>query len=73
MPYKLKTLVRKIELIPNLNNRQIVTDFLQYMTDRDCSVNHQINNLKVILSFASYLGLNKTFKDVNKKKQILSR
>jgi hypothetical protein len=41
------------------------------MTDRDCSVNHQINNLKVILSFAGYLGLNKTFKDVNKKEQIL--
>ncbi len=71
MPYKLKTLVKKIELIPNLNNRQIAIEFLQYMTDRDCSVNHQINNLKVILSFAGYLGLNKTFKDVNKKEQIL--
>jgi hypothetical protein len=50
MPYKLGTLEKKIELIPNLDNRQIVTEFLQYMTNRDCSVNHQINNLKVLLS-----------------------
>ena len=71
MPFKLKTLIEKIDLIPNPSNRLIVTEFLQYMTDRDCSVNHRINNLKVILSFSNYLGVNNSFKDVNKKEQIL--
>jgi integrase/recombinase XerD len=41
------------------------------MTDRDSSVNHQINNLKVIFSFSDYLGLNNSFNEVNKKEQIL--
>ena len=71
MPFKLNTLIKKIDLIANLNNRQTVTEFLQYMENRDCSVNHQINNLKVILSFAHYLGEDYSFKDVNKKEQIL--
>jgi hypothetical protein len=71
MPYKLNTLVNKIELIPNLNNSQIVTEFLQYMTDRDFSLNHKINNLKVVISFAGHLGMNSTFFDINKKEQIL--
>ena len=71
MPYKLNTLIKKIEFIPNPSNRKIVSEFLDYMTEKECSPNHQINNLKVIFSFANYLGLNNTFHDINKKEQIL--
>ena len=52
MPFRLGTLEKKIELIPNLDNRQIVTEFKKYMMNKDCSINHQINNLKVIISLA---------------------
>lgn len=71
MPFKLNTIVKKIEFIPNPTNRKIVNEFHQYMSERDSSVNHQINNLKVIFSFANYLGPNTSFHDINKKEQIL--
>ena len=56
MPFRLNTIIKKIESIPNATNRKIVNEFLQYMTERDSSVNHQINNLKVIFSIAGYLA-----------------
>jgi predicted nuclease of restriction endonuclease-like (RecB) superfamily len=41
------------------------------MMNKDSSINHQINNLKVIISFSHYLGWNKSFKDICDKEQIL--
>jgi hypothetical protein len=49
MAYKLGKLENKIELIPYLDNRRIVTEFMKYMMNKDRSINHQINNLKVII------------------------
>ena len=46
--------------------------FIDYMIKRDLSKNHQINNLKVVMSFADYLGPEITFHDINKKEQILA-
>jgi integrase/recombinase XerD len=42
------------------------------MTERDLSKNHKINNLKVIMSYANYLGPEISFHDRNKVEQILS-
>jgi hypothetical protein len=41
------------------------------MKERDLSTNHQINNLKVVISFAIYLG-NTNFYAMSHKDQILS-
>jgi integrase/recombinase XerD len=42
------------------------------MTERDLSKNHKINNLKVIMSYADYLGAEISFHNINRKGQILS-
>ena len=42
------------------------------MKTRDLSTNHQINNLKVMISFAGYLGPNICFHDILQKEDILA-
>ena len=56
MPFTLQTLTKKIEHVPNTVNRNLVNEFYSYMIKRDLSKNHKINNLKVIMSYADYLG-----------------
>ena len=46
--------------------------FYDYMKARDLSSNHQINNLKVVVSFAWYLGPKINFHDLNQKEEILA-
>lgn len=72
MPFKLSTIVNKIDEIPNDGNRKSVEEFLQYMQLNGASENHQINNLKCIIFFAKYLGKDVGFFDVKKKEQIVS-
>lgn len=72
MPFKLSTIVNKIDTIPNNRNRKSVEEFLQYMQMNGKSENHQINNLKCIIFFAKYLGKDIEFFDIKKKEQILS-
>ena len=72
MPFTLETIIRKIELVPNAVNRNIINDFSKYMTDRDLSKNHKINNLKVVISYAQYLGTEVSFHNIDKKDQILA-
>lgn len=71
MPFKLSTIVNKIDEIPNENNRNTIKEFLKYMQTNGSSENHQINNLKCIITFAKYLGTNTEFSDIKKKDQIL--
>ena len=56
----------------NTVNRNLVKEFYGYMTERDLSKNHKINNLKVVMSFADYLGPQITFHEINKKEKIMS-
>jgi hypothetical protein len=72
MPFTLQTLTRKIETMPNTVNRNLVNEFYSYMTERDLSKNHKINNLKVVMSYADYLGPQITFHEINKNEDILS-
>jgi integrase/recombinase XerD len=72
MPFTLQTLTKKIEHIPNTVNRNLVNELYSYMTERDLSKNHKINNLKVIMSYADYLGAEISFHNINNKDQILS-
>jgi nucleoid-associated protein YejK len=65
MPFTLETITKKVELVSNAANRQLIKDFCDYMTDRDLSKNHRINNLKVVISYAEYLGLKVQFNKGN--------
>jgi hypothetical protein len=71
MPFTLQTLTKKIEHVANPVNRSVVNQFYDYMTERDLSKNHKINNLKVVMSYADYLGPQTTFHNINKKEQII--
>ena len=71
IPFTLQTITKKIESMPNAVNRSLVNEFYSYMAKRELSKNHQINNLKVVMSYADYLGQETSFHDVNKKDQIL--
>ncbi len=42
------------------------------MQEKGSSENHQVNNLKVVINFANYLGPNISFYNISKKEQITS-
>lgn len=71
-PYTLQTIIKRIETVPNTVNCGLIGQFHDYMKTRDLSTNHQINNLKVVISFAGYLGPNITFYDIFQKEEILA-
>lgn len=62
---RLSTLVKKITEIPSPQNASIISSFYEYMQEKGSSENNQVNNLKVILDFAKFLGPN-SFYDVKK-------
>lgn len=72
MPFKLSTIVKKIDEIPNAKNRQTVKDFREYMRINGSSDNHQINNIKCIIFFAKYLGQDTEFTNISQREQILN-
>ena len=69
---KLSTIVDKINLVPNKENSSMIYDFYNYMQEKGSSENHQVNNLKVVIDFANFLGSTISFYDVSKKEQIIS-
>jgi integrase/recombinase XerD len=70
MSIKISTLLSKVQLIPNEQNRSIIMDFCSFMQAEGSSENHIINNLKVTLDFAKYLG-HRSFYEINEREQIL--
>jgi site-specific recombinase XerD len=71
MSIKISTLLGKVQSLPNKQNISTIMDFYSYMQEEGSSENHKINNLKVIIDFAKYLG-QKSFHDISRKEQILS-
>src|SRR5574339_588237 len=70
---KLSTIVdNKIGLVPHKENSFIIYDFYKYMQEKGSSDNHQVNNLKVVIDFANFLGPDITFYELNKREQIVS-
>ena len=72
MPTKLSTTVSKIKYIPNSTNATIVEEFHNYMKSNDSSERHQNNALKVVISYANFLGSQDTFYDIKYREQITS-
>lgn len=48
----------------------ILRDFHSYMKDNTTSERHQNNNLKAIIAFAEFVGLETTFYQISSKEQI---
>jgi hypothetical protein len=71
MPFKISTIIGKIQNLPNSKNIEIVNDFLEYMRNNSSSEPHQNNNLKVVIAFGNFIGNDNSFLDINKKEQIL--
>ena len=71
MPFKLSTTIGKIQNIHNSKNIEIVNEFLEYMRNNGSSEHHQNNNLKVVITFGTFIGNDNSFLDINKKEQIL--
>ena len=46
--------------------------FHDYLMSNDLSVHHINNSLKAAISFANYLGTEKSFYDITTKKQVIS-
>jgi len=69
MPMKLSTTISKIQTIPNQSNLDKINEFLNYMKNNGSSEHHQNNNLKVVISFAKFLGPDTSFYDINRKEQ----
>lgn len=68
----LATIVKKINpTIRNHKNASIILDFYKYMQEKGSSENHQVNNLKVVMDFAKFLGP-VSFYDVKKREQLIS-
>jgi integrase/recombinase XerD len=69
---KLSTLVKKVNLVvQNTENQSTILEFYNYMQEKGSSKNHQVNNLKVVIDFAKFLGP-VSFYDIKKREQVIS-
>lgn len=71
MSIKISTLLNKIDSLVSKENASIIMDFYNYMQGKGSSENHKVNNLRVVMDYAKYLG-NVCLYDINKRGQILS-
>src|SRR4030095_9165284 len=72
MPTKLATTVKKIDLVPNRGNSDLINKFYEFMRSNGVSERHQNNNLKAVINFANFLGDKISFTDINTPEQVLS-
>jgi integrase/recombinase XerD len=72
MPVKLSTTAKKIDLVSNRMNRDLLREFFQYTQSNGSSESHQNNNLKVMVSFARSLAPSITFFDI-KESDLITR
>jgi hypothetical protein len=71
MPQKLETVLKKIDDMGNIINRQIIYEYHRYLISRDTSTNYQKDNIKLIHMFAKFLGDSHTFYDIKSSEFIL--
>jgi hypothetical protein len=72
MPVKLSTTINKIENIPNITNRALLTEFHKYLKSNGVSERHKNNNLKALTAFAHFLGSSISFSDIRKNDLMIS-
>jgi uncharacterized protein YdaL len=62
--------VKRIDLLSNADNKELIHGFVDFMKDTDISQKYQKDNLFVIVLYARYLG-SKTLPAVNTKQDII--
>lgn len=72
MTMKLSTTLIHLNTIPNPVNASLVNEFYEYLKEIGTSENYQNQNVKQIINFARYLGVEKTLYDVKTKEEIVS-
>jgi len=70
MPYRLSTLLDKLDTLDNTSNALLIKEFYDYMNRNNLSDNHKLNNLRVIIPFSNFLG-SRSFFDIKTKNEIL--
>jgi hypothetical protein len=60
MPFKISTIIGKIQNIPSSKNIEIINEFLEYMRNNGSSEHHQNNNLKVVMD-GNFIGKDNSF------------
>ena len=69
---KLSTTLSHINMIPNAINASLIRDFYEYLKEIGTSENYHNQNLKQMIGYAKFLGIEKTFYDIKSKEEILS-
>ena len=72
MPQKLETVLKHVEEISNIVNRQLIYEYHKYLVSRDTSTNYQKDNVKLTYMFAKFLVESKTFIDVKDSETIIA-
>ena len=72
MPAKLTTTIKKISLVPNSSNSDLIKKFYEFMKSNGVSERHQNNNLKAVINFANFVGHEVNFTDIDRAEQVLS-
>ncbi len=70
MPYRLSTLLDKLDHLDNKTDASLIKEFYEYMNKNNLSDNHKLNNLRVIIPFSNYLSP-RSFFDIKNKNEIL--
>jgi hypothetical protein len=70
MPYRLSTLLDKLDVLDNRSNALLIREFYRYMDKNSLSYNHKLNNLRVIIPFSNFLN-SRSFFDIKTKNEIL--
>ncbi len=69
---KPSNMIKKVDIVvSNDKNASVIHKFHNYTLEKGASENHQINNLKVVIDFARFLGPI-SFYDVRNKELIIS-
>jgi hypothetical protein len=66
------TTISKIGSMPNPTDATILRDFYEYLKANGTSENYQNQNLKAMIVFANFLGVNTNFFDIKNKQQVIA-
>ncbi len=72
MPVKLSTTIKNIQLLENPTNIELIHGFYTYLKSNNTSESYQNQNIKALINFARFLGLNRDFYQISKKEEILA-
>jgi integrase/recombinase XerD len=70
MPYRLSTLLGKLDSLSNKSNALLIKEFYEYTNRNNLSENHKLNNIRVVITFSNFLE-SRIFIDITNRNEIL--